>query len=218
MQITIGPELFQWNPRQGLMDHAGQPLPPEMAFFASPPPEIGEIITAYSSMSIGKQISQRNPGYKRKATLLIATIAFLAFGFLAVADLFGAAVLAAIATLVIGPIIAMKIGYIVHSCTFVGTKGFSINQWDRRNQSRKPPETFLFEKAATLNTSTLHAYYGPIYHSSIYTVIWKNADGKRAWSTVIHYRKVRGLPPLRSLYYFYQSAENAWNHYQADSV
>ena len=71
----------------------------------------------------------RKTWYKRKAALIIVTVAFLALGILALADLLAVALLAAIATLVIGPFIAMKTGYIIHSCSFVGTKGFSITQW-----------------------------------------------------------------------------------------
>jgi hypothetical protein len=212
MKTTIDSEFVQWNPPENHVDHLGQVLSPEMVFFASPPAEIGEIMSASSSMSMGKKILQRNKGYKRKAFLAIATIAFLVFGCLALANLVGPSMLAAIAIILVGPIIALNTGYIVHSCSFVGSDGFSFIQWDRRKQVCKPPETFLFENAASFSSSMINGYYGPIYHSSIYSLMWKDVNGKRVWSKSIHFRRRKGLPPFHSLYYFYQSAENAWKN------
>jgi hypothetical protein len=189
-----------------------QGLSPDVVFFAPPPPEIGKIMSASSSMLIDRKILQRNKGYKRKAFLAIATVAFLVFGCLALADLVGLSMLAAIAIIIVGPIIALNLGYITHSCTFVGSDGFSLIQWDRRKQACKPPETFLFRSAASFGSSLINGYYGPIYHSSIYSLMWKDVNGKRVWSKSIHFRRRKGLPPLHSLYYFYQSAENAWKN------
>jgi hypothetical protein len=187
MKAIIDSGLIQWNPPQNLVDHMDRGLSPDVVFFA-PPPEIGKIIGASSSMSIGKKILQRHKGYKRKAFLAIATIAFLVFGCLAVADLVGPSMLAAIAIIIIGPIVALNIGYITHSCTFVGSDGFSLIQWDRRKEVCKPPETFLFKNAASFNSSIINGYYGPIYHSSIYSLMWKDVKGKRIWSKSIHFR------------------------------
>lgn len=212
MKTIIDSEFIQWNPPENLVDHLGQVLSPEMVFFTSPPPEIGEIMSASSSMSIGKKILQRNKGYKRKAFLVIATTAFLVFGLLAIADFVGLSLIAVIAIIIIGPIIALKTGYIVHSCSFVGSDGFSLIQWDRHKQACKPSETFLFESATSFNSSMINGYYGPIYHSSIYSLMWKDVNGKRVWSKSIHFRRRKELPPFHSLYYFYQPAENAWKN------
>jgi hypothetical protein len=212
MKTIIDSGLIQWNPPQNLVDHMDQGLSPDMVFFASPPSEIGKIMSASSSMSIGKKILQRNKGYKRKAFLAISTVAFLVFGCLALADLVGPSMLAAIAIIIIGPIIALKTGYIVHSCSFVGSNGFSLIKWDRRKRACKPPETFLFESAASFNSSIINGYYGPIYHSSIYSLMWKDVKGKGVWSRTIQFRRRKGLPPFHSLYYFYQSAENVWKN------
>jgi hypothetical protein len=213
MKITIDSELARWHPQTDLVDHVGQPLSPEMVFFTPPPPEIGDIMSLYSSMEIGMKMLQRRRGYKRKAALAIVTIAFLAFGIIVLANFPGAGILVGIATLLIGPFIAMKIGYIVHRCSFVGTQGFSIVEWNNRTQACKPPKTFLFKNASTLHSSIIHGYYGPIYHSSMYMICWRDTKGKVAWSANTQYRKRKGLPPLHSLYHFYQSTESAWRKY-----
>jgi hypothetical protein len=216
MRTIIDSEFIQWNPPENLVDHLGQVLSSKMVFFTSPPPEIGEIISASSSMSIGKKILQRHKGYKRKAFLAIATLALLVFGFIALANLFGPAVLAAIAIIIVRPIIALNTGYIVHSCSFVGNDGFSLVKWDRRKQACKCPEIFLFKEAASFKSLVIHADYLPIYYSSVYSLAWKDAKGKLVWSRTIQFRRRKGVPPLHSLYYFYQSAENAWKNRQND--
>jgi hypothetical protein len=215
MKATIDSGLAQWNPPPHLVDHVGQSLPPDMVFFTPPPTEIGDIISAYSSMDIGKKMLQRRRGYKRIATLVIMTTAFMVFGLLAIANFIGASMLAGMATLIVGPFIAMKTGYIVHRCSFVGTQGFTSSEWNRRSQSCKPPKTFLFNRAATSYSSIINMYYGPIYHSSMYMLGWKDENGKVEWYANTQYRKRKGLPPIYSLYHFYQSAENAWKRYEA---
>lgn len=47
-----------WTPSENVVRHVGSPIIPDMEFFAPPPPEIGEILSADSSLSRSKQATQ----------------------------------------------------------------------------------------------------------------------------------------------------------------
>jgi hypothetical protein len=221
MKTIIDSGLIQWNPPQNLVDHMGQCLSPDMVFFTPLPPEIGQIVSASSSMLIGKKVLQRRKGYKRRAFVLIFGFAQLVCSCLVLANLSGLGVLAAIVIFSIGPIIAGKIGYFAHSCTFVGSDGFSSIEWDGRKQACKPAETFLFERAASFS-SILKDFYLLFYISTTYMLMWKDANDKKIWFGATQFRKRKGLPPLDnmeysgSLYCFYQAAENVWKSREDD--
>ena len=51
----IGVDWEGWSPPESVVTHAGMPIPEEMDFFASPPPEIGEIQTAFSTLKTTKR-------------------------------------------------------------------------------------------------------------------------------------------------------------------
>jgi hypothetical protein len=194
-----------------------------MVFFTPPPPEIGQIVSASSSMLIGKKVLRRRKGYNLSTFSGIFGIFDLVCGLLVLEGLLGLAVLAMIAIFSIGAIIVSNTGYFAHSCTFVGSDGFSLIEWDRRKQACKPPETFLFERAASFNSFLKDAYL-PIYVSTTYQLMWKDVNGEKIWFRAIQFRKRKGLPPLDSLYYsgslycFYQAAENVWKSREDDLI
>lgn len=212
MKQIIEQNLIVWNPPQHVTDHVGQVILPETVFFAAPPSEIGEVLTADSTMSVGKKMLQRPRGYGLKAASFIFMVIFFVLIFFAANNLSKIGLIAAIVAGIISAIVATKVGYITHTATFVGSKGYSKIEWDNRRQSAKNPEKVLFEAVTDFKSSVIHGYYGPIYHSSIYSAIATDANGKRIWSASVPYRKQRGNPPLRSLYYFYQSADNVWRN------
>src|SRR5438477_10601031 len=46
-----------WTPPANVTEHDGNPLSPQQDFFVTPPPEIGAIKTAHSSLTRGKKVS-----------------------------------------------------------------------------------------------------------------------------------------------------------------
>jgi hypothetical protein len=45
-----------WTPTRGVTDHAGRKLPGNLIFFAPPPPELGEVVSAWSELRVGEAI------------------------------------------------------------------------------------------------------------------------------------------------------------------
>ncbi|CAK9002499.1 Uncharacterized protein SCF082_LOCUS7371 [Durusdinium trenchii] len=53
-QYDVDDDLF-WTPPEGIPGHAGTPIPSDLDFFEPPPEEIGEIVSAWSSLSTDKE-------------------------------------------------------------------------------------------------------------------------------------------------------------------
>ncbi len=48
-----------WTPPAGVTAHDGTPIPDDVDFFAEPPPEIGPVASAYSTLKVGRGADRR---------------------------------------------------------------------------------------------------------------------------------------------------------------
>jgi hypothetical protein len=124
--IAAQSSLSVWAPPPGVTGHTGEPIPPESVFFVPPPPEIGEIQSAYASLKVGAKTRSR--GGRIVLTVIWAIVPILvaaAIVFLGGATFeqgviaFGIAVVSG----AVAAAIAWNVTRFKHACEFVGSDG-----------------------------------------------------------------------------------------------
>jgi hypothetical protein len=117
-------EEEEWQPPAGLRNHAGDPLGGNDDFFAAPPPEIGEILSAYTSLRRDRR--PMAPGTRLGLAVAVGA-AGMVVGLLialnfqdAFWQLFWPVLLAGL-----GLLITLAATRFRHTCTFVGRAGIA---------------------------------------------------------------------------------------------
>lgn len=211
-----------WSPSAEIVAHNGEPVPPEREFFAAPPPEIGEVKTAWSTLTLGK-----NP----KPMGIRAGLAFLLFfgGLLGVSlgidfqgwqsghpDMgvmavgFGVGLVAAL--------IAFFSMRFSHKCTFTGSDGIAKFSLSGSRMATPKLEILQFDTVTDLRTSQTRHYHNGIYTGTSYTYTWKRPDGSTGMKLSGTYSSKEGTPKIKDAYWFARAGEVAWNNYQLDLV
>jgi hypothetical protein len=204
-----------WTPTENVTGHARQLLEPNLVFYIPPPPEIGYISNAYSTLEVGKPTTQWQ--WSHVLGLLFGGV-FLAFGtaFLArsifslISPEFG--LLAGIGSATVILWLMFRDGLTVPvECSYVGEKGVARFIWNKRPQPVNGTGVFLFEEAQDLQIQQTRHYRNGIYQNTSYSFDWYNSNAKRVF--VIggsHYRQ-DGQPPVEDKYHFGMTAEQAWS-------
>jgi hypothetical protein len=206
------PPAAPWTPVPTVTQHHGKPVPPGMDFFIPPPPELGPIVSAYSTATIGKPLaSPRN----RRILIAVAGVVWCGFwivdpflfprdnawdtaGFLIVLGLF----------LSIAGAITMQASDTV---SYVGELGMARFTCIIRREKIKKREMFLFSNALDLYTQRVDRYAHMVYEGTTFSFMWTGANGRAVWVLKGIYNKNRQLSPTHDLYWA-QSAEYAWSN------
>jgi hypothetical protein len=196
-----------WTPPAHMKLHSGRPLDPEQIFFASPPAEIGEVVSAYSSLKKNQSLFSKIstiPSDVWQGALLFGVVAGFVPGLL-ISFIPGAKLVALIIGLVCG---FGVLGFFVKAammprCSYVGKKGVSqfIND--------AVPDTFLFENASELRTEETLKYKNNIYQGTSYTFTWSVKEGK-PFAISGMYVSEQKIPDDKNDYTLALSAEKAW--------
>lgn len=209
-----GADQFQ---QEGIPGHNGEPRPKPADFFAPPPPELGQILSAESTLPAGK----------REIPLLLR----LAIAGIIAAVVWGGAAwaigtspqwrelaptLAVLIALVVGGLVLYFIRF-SHTCTYVGRNGAARFRL-RGSRSRAAKEyTLLFNQAAELRASQVRQHYNGVYVGTNYDYRWSDPAGRLLYrlNGTYHARKKK-RPKRTSGYNFALASELAWSsHYLA---
>jgi hypothetical protein len=196
-----------WTPPASLKLHSGRPLDPKLIFFASPPAEIGEVVSGYSSLKKNQSIFSKIatiPSDVWQGALLFAVVAAFVPGFL-IGLIPGARLVAVIVALIAG---LGVLGFFIKAgmlprCSYVGKKG--VIQF----MGEAPPDTFLFENATELRTEETLKYKDNIYQGTSYTFTWTLKEGK-PFAISGMYVSEKNVPDDKNDYTLALSAEKAW--------
>ncbi len=196
-----------WTPPADMKLHSGRPLDPKLIFFASPPPEIGEVISAYSSLKKNQSIFSKIatiPSDVWQGALLFAVVAGFVPGLL-INFIPGAKLVALIVGLAAG---LGVLGFFIKAgmlprCSYVGKKGVT------QCMGEASPDTFLFENAAELRTEETLKYKDDIYQGTSYTFTWTPKAGK-LFAISGMYVSEKNIPDDKNDYTLALSAEKAW--------
>src|SRR4051812_10965286 len=140
-EIEIRPEETTWAPPEGVTRHASVPIEPGTDFFADPPSEIGDVISADSTLKVGQK-----PWRHASRVVICGLIAWA--GYMIADALAGNANVnngnetwwvVILVTAVVVPI-AWFLTRFSHRCTYVGKLGVARFKCVGSRSRVKPPE------------------------------------------------------------------------------
>lgn len=215
-----------WTPPASATDHLGGPIRTNDLFFAPPPPQIGSVVSANSTMGVN---SRPWPLWLRRFVIVLATGAGIGIGVwinlsngqkgleyqsLGLCALIG----------ISGFAIAYTFTNFQHICTYVGSQGFSIIRCYGSREGVEKPELFLFIQASALKTELIQghglvdrALLGPDREPH-YAFSWTTAAGKVVHEYSGQLKHDSSKLPGDDLYYFYCSAEKAWTAWRLEQA
>jgi hypothetical protein len=208
-QVTTGKTV--WTPPVALLSHSGRSLDPRNIFFASPPAEIGTVVSAYSSFRKNQSITSKlsNTTVETwQGSLMLGAIAGIVPALL-INFIPGAKLIALIVGLVVGLSVVGLLVWLslAPTCSYVGTQGFAKY---RLVKNETNPEIFKFADASELRTEMTRKYKNGIYQYTTYDYKWSNAEGKETYRLSGLYYNKEGIPPDKNEYTLALSAEKAW--------
>lgn len=191
-----------------ITNHAGEDLPDDIDFFVAPPPEIGTVSSAHSTLRQG--VSPWSPALRA----VVGGVGFLIGGGIglmlgALWD-FG---------LILWPTLLGGIGFLIawlvtgfkHTCTFVGSDGIAryICRGSRDNVTKS--EVFPFSEATELRTGQTRRYVNGVYQGTDYTFTWYDHEGRKPYVLNGTYQGEKALPKSTDPFHFANAAEMAWS-------
>jgi hypothetical protein len=205
-----------WAPTRDVTGHDGGPLPADRCFFGAPPPEIGPVLTAHSTMSAGYVPLPRPVRYG--AMILSAPVSFVAA--LLLVNAVGIEGFWWGAVLLIVPLLGFFI--VRHfvgnkqECSYVGRDGIARFRTGMSGQV-KPDLVVLFRDVARLEPEFVKHLRSGVYSYSSYTFRWVLRDGPARTIVGTHNSErgvVRDIGPAHE-FTFCLAAAAAWERYQA---
>ena len=100
-----------------------------------------------------------------------------------------------------------------HACTYVGVEGLASYRCKKRRDHIVNWSVMKFADARELRTSETRHYTNGVYTRTAYRYGWTNADGRMVWSTSGDYQGEKKLPASTDAYHFCLAAENSWSAY-----
>jgi hypothetical protein len=200
---------------EGLPHHAGEPLPPDVEFFAPPPPEIGALISANSTLRRGKEpwsLAARLAWFFGVAGVGLAVV--LVF---IVAKLPVAAVALTSFVALVGALVSLWVTRFAHFCSFVGQEGLARYRC-RGERDNVHGDMFLFRDAHELRTAQTRHYYNGGYTGTTYDFSWTDVHGRRVYTLTGRYNSEQGTPKATSAFHLATAAELAWSNYLLHNV
>ena len=203
----------------GVPRHAGVPLAPESDFFVTPPPEIGRLISAETTLT-----TEKHPASPGARWLLIGGMMtgvyfglnwLLSFGNLQ-ADIAVQIMNASLGALT--GLIAWFVTRFKHSCSYVGHDGIARYRISGSRGAQPREELFLFHQARLLRSSETDQYYNGVYTGTAYDYRWTDADNQKVFRLNGSYRSKQRNPKPKDPYHFAKMAEIAWSMYLLDAT
>ncbi len=205
-----------WSPPPTVRLHHGEMIPVDADFFQEPPPEIGEIVTAQSTL-----VTSKHPLSTLVRLMLVVGLTGLMFYGLVIgmrafmtnpqdADL--GYVFGTIAALVTMPL-AIYFTRFSHLCTYVAKQGIAEFKLSGNRSNTPKPRVLLFEDCSDVTTWQLRSYTNGIYSGTQYRTIWRDDNGQEMFALKGTYRSEAGTPKAASPYWFALAAEVSWNEF-----
>jgi tetratricopeptide (TPR) repeat protein len=205
-------------PNAGPMDvpnHGGGRHAADLDFFAGPPPEIGPLVSAHSTLKRGVVPATTA---QRIRALVIGLLIGVAIGA-------GIDILASVESAfwyyawpiglgLIGTLGGWGSTEFSHSCTYVGQLGVARYVCKKRRDHITDQRTLLFPWVTELRTSVTRRYRNSVYQGTDYSHAWSDAKGAVHFVIAGTYANEKGAPKDPTDYYhFALAAETTWSYY-----
>ncbi len=197
----------EFKPRESL-NHGRAANPKDADFFWPPPPEIGPVLSAQTSLDGGNQPKSLSTALLGLAPWIAVGIGLGVWGSGIDGEGFFTLLLSSL------PLVAVWKLWLPwtrfsQSLTYIGTKGVArASFWYDRGRVRS--EVFLFVRFAELFTARTRHFYNYAYTHTDYSFRW---SGKQAFSVSGSYRAEDSRPPAADGYHFGDAAEDAWTRH-----
>jgi hypothetical protein len=220
-----------WIPPSNVTEHQGAPLAPDSDFFVDPPPDLGPIRTAHTSLKQGvkpKSAVMRLAialawGAGLEILLLVGDRAtggvdprsgFISHNFNNVSDPPMALILAPVA--IVAALIAWLLMRFNHSCTYVGELGCAAFECKRTSSRITKRSAFHFKNAHSVTATATDHYKNTAYVNTTYVFNWYWSPQTKPvyWLKGSHTSR-SASPPVDNWYHFCRSAETAWYYHLA---
>lgn len=199
-----------------LINHAGNPLDEDADLFEPPPREIGQILTAYTSLRRDKRPLSEGA----RLGIILGTVAVcVVLGLLlgVAARNVGVGLLLTCGLGLVGFLVSWWLTGFRHVCHYVGKKGVAMF-WCRGRRRNVTERLFLFRDAAELRIAQTRHYYNGVYTNTSYAFTWTDEGNNKVFSLHGTYRSEAGTPKDTSEYWLAHSAEIAWSNYLLDHM
>lgn len=205
----------RWIPPQEVADHLGNPIPQNWDFFAAPPPNIGNLVTAGSTLDLGEE--PMAPATRMIIAIVAAGVAGgigLTIGFIMEAIPLPGTIGIGAVLAALGFWIAWAFTSFDHTCQFVGSEGVASITCSGSRTDLAAPEVFRFEQAAEVRNSIVHNYnkYG-VYQGTNYSFVWADPAGNAVYTISGSHNYENNFPPSNDPYCFGFSAEEVWTRW-----
>jgi len=210
----------KYQPAVQFCTHAGEQVPEDMDFFVDSPPEIGEIVSGYSTL----KKDQQPLGWGKRLAIAggAALVIMLLVEILIVPNVearirggwrIGEAIAAVSAAL-----IAVACTGFSHTCSYIGRAGI-IRFTLKRNRDEMPRiELLPFAAATELRTATTRHYTNGAYTGTSYNYTWTDNSGRKLLTLSGRYHSKEGFPKGKDPFHFARVAELVWSDYLFDSL
>ena len=205
-----------WNPGSTVTDHLGRSLPSDRDFFVPPPPDIGTVVRAWSSLRQG--VRSRGLEISLTGTIVAAATGFALLWYLfqmlepnepdvyITAAVFGA--LSGIAS-------CWYVLHFKHECSYVGTQGVARFLCSYRRDHLIKAEVFSFRNALEFRKAELTIVHSGVVPQIQYRFDWYDGGGEICFQITgdYYFRPYLGSKPWYQLSYQWGiSAEIAWTN------
>lgn len=197
-----------WLPGPEVVTHAGLPIDPEADFFAWPPDAIGPVLSATTTLRLGKRPM---PPISR-----LAIAGFAGSTAVALLGLVPEPVPAALqagAFLVLAGLVWLLTRF-VHRCSYVGCDGVARFTCKGDRGRITGSELFVFLDAEALRTEQTKHYHNGVYTGTSYRFTWTDDEGAK-WFVLSGTYQGKDKPPKpKDAFHFAAAAERAWTDHR----
>jgi hypothetical protein len=198
------------------MNHGGAPLRPTSDFFVEAPTEIGEILSAHSTLNRGET------PFSFERRIIFCGIAFA--GSIGIGLVFVAIFIRAWLSFgILWALLPFGVAAVVivwHStmfkddtCSYVGREGVARYSCLGTRENLTVAEVFRFRDAAELQTSLIKRYWNGVHVGTDYSFTWTNVAGLPCYTISGTHRTEKGVPPSGDPFHYGSVAEAAWTVY-----
>jgi len=217
--VDAGDSYKPWQIVGEISNHAGGPIEADAEFFAPPPAEIGEVITAYTTLKQGRK---SRSGSTR---LLIATVVggltwLIVVMFLRMAvgsDSMGKFRLFAPIPAIIDWLLAFFLTGFKHRCSYVGSFGVARYEITGNRQTESTIELFQFSQAGELYNKIVRNYYNGVPTGTNFDFHWY-AGKASIFQIKGTFSGCGDNPKVSSTYHLGRVAEMVWSDFLIDSL
>ena len=203
---------------QTLPDHSGQRRAHAQEFFAPPPPQIGTVSSAESTLNQGKR-----PMPLIVRLLLAAVAAALVLGaFYALASLIERrrdrepVVMLGYIVAGIALIVTVWLTRFKAYCTYVGDRGVVRYTLTRSRDAAPAIELLKFEETDEVYASQTRQYVNGVYTGTSYDYRWTDKGGRQLLRLKGQHRGKNAAPKPGNAWHFANAAEIAWSEHFLD--